>query len=198
MGFEAMITLFTVDRIYHHWLILCMKIRRAMMERTVQVLDGGGYFRSRTYRVCMHGLLLWLTKGGKLRGRMREGMIWLIEVWSLLTRHSEDRLVLLCGPSRRLWSPIAVAWLRSTSTIWCLSWHSSYLSSLWLFEWQHLLVVRRTLHSTRTWLLIADSPWVVPLWVSILEIVAIFSNCREATIMIFWCCVTSFFARRCL
>ena len=146
----------------------------------------------------MHGLLLGLTKGGKLRGRMREGLILLIEVWSLLTWHSEDRLVLLRSPSRRLWGPIAIAWLGSTSTIWCLSWHASYLSSLRLFEWQHLLVVGRTLHSTRTWLLIADSPWVVPLWVSILKIVAIFSNCRKATMMIFWSCIASFFACRCL
>ena len=134
VGLEAMITLLTVDGVNHNWLILRMKIRRAMMERTVQVLDGGGHLRSRTYWMSMHGFLLRLTKGGKLRSRMREGLILLIEVWSLLTWHSEDRLVLLRRPSRRLWGPIAIAWLGGTSTIWCLSWHASYLSSLRLFE----------------------------------------------------------------
>ena len=134
VGLEAMITLLTVDGVNHNWLILRMKIRRAMMERTVQVLDGGGHLRSRTYWMSMHGFLLRLTKGGKLRSRMREGLILLIEVWSLLTWHSEDRLVLLRCPSRRLWGPIAIAWLGGTSTIWCLSWHASYLSSLRLFE----------------------------------------------------------------
>ena len=98
----------------------------------------------------MHGFLLRLAQGGKLRGNsLGEALLSLIEVWSLLTRHSEDRLVLFRCPSRRLVCPTAIGGLLCSTSIGGLTREASYLGPLWFLEREHLLVVRRTLHCTR-------------------------------------------------
>ena len=182
VSFKSMVSLFTMW-VDHHWLVLSMEIRCAM-EWVVQVLDGGGDLWSWADRVSMHRLLLRLTKRGKLRAdTSREGLFSLIEVWSLFTRHPEDRLVLLCRPSRRFGYPsTAIVWLCRSATVGGLSWQSCYFCPLWLLEWQHLLVVGRTLHLTRISLLMSHRPWIalscVHYQTTILSsIVAIFCYC---------------------
>ena len=149
MGFETMVSLFAEHGVYHNRLVLGVQVG-CSMERIVQVLDGGRHLRPGADGVGMHGLLLRLAKGGKLRGySLGEALLSLIEVWSLLTRHSEDRLVLFRCPSWRLVCPTAIGGLLCSTSIGGLAREASYLGPLRFLEREHLLVVRRTLHCAR-------------------------------------------------
>ena len=215
-----MISFLTEHWVDHYWLVLGMQVRGSM-EWMVQVLDGGRHVRPGTDRVSMHWFLLWLAQGGKLRGySLREALFSLIEVWRLLTGHSEHRFVLFRRPSRRLVCPSAIVRLLCSTSIWGLTREASYFGTLWFLEGKHLLVVWGTLHSTRVGWLMIHCPWmIVLLRITVLKmrlvytmllgtnvanftvlptVVAIFHHCWETAMMILWGCVTAFFACWCL